>query len=65
MNFIKTAMFYAPNYSGQDPKRKAARSPTPPHDDLYQVPDVEEEELRQMQRRELSKLFNKVDTSRR
>jgi Ca2+-binding EF-hand superfamily protein len=83
MNFIKTAMFYAPNYTGQDPKRATAPSPAPAHDDLYQVPDIGEEEvingilfclcvvssrkfvmllqLKQMQRRELSKLFNKID----
>lgn len=63
MNFIKTAMFYAPNYSGQDPKRPP-RAATPAHEDLYQVPDVDNEELVALQSRELKRLFTKISGPR-
>jgi len=65
MNFIKTAMFYAPNYTGQDNIRALPKPLTPAHDDLYEVPDLEDQELRALQQRELQKIFNKVDVSRR
>jgi hypothetical protein len=43
MNFIKTAMFYAPNYTGQDIRQTPKAISTA--DDLYQVPDVDEQEV--------------------
>lgn len=63
MNFIKTAMFYAPNYSGQDP-RAPPRAKTPQQDDLYQVPDIDDQELKVLQEAELRRVFNKVSGRR-
>lgn len=62
MNFIKTAMFYAPNYTGQDfrnaPKVKVDEGAAP-------LSSAEQAERKMLQEAELRRIFNKVDSSRR
>lgn len=69
MTFISSAMFYSPFGSDAEnappPKpKKVAKKPDPvdtANHELYHVPDIEDEELKQMQVAELQRMFNKVD----
>jgi len=53
MNFIKTAMFYAPNYTGQDFRREPTKAPS----EVTRVVSEEEKEARKV---ELRMVFNKL-----
>jgi hypothetical protein len=57
MNFIKTAMFYAPNYNGQDFRREAPRV-------VIVDPILTPAEL-EVKRIEIRTLFNKLDKTQR
>jgi len=70
MDFINTAMFYSPFSSDAEnaPPPKPKKNPPKPapyevNNDLYNVPDVDEADLLNMQKAELRRVFNKIDSA--
>jgi len=66
MNFINTAMFYDPREEAQPSRNSVSKSSreSKTQEDLYEVPDIDDNDLRVLQETELRRLFGKIDVNR-